>query len=249
VSCPLGRLYNKDAALEFLLSPPDGASDQRLVFSHVRSHKDLVTLSLSPNPNYSNKSAIKAQGEDVLLSSRWICPITMREMNGATKFVYNRPCGCVLSEVAMREMGESAKGTCPVCNEPTSGSTTLNPLGEEKEKMAVEWEEKKLKEKEEKLAKKGEKKRKKDKSSEESTPTVNGDHSARPVAKKPRQEDGPKRERLASRPPPPKFTVPLPEKQPVSAAVASLYVPKQPAALKATAGAEWMVKGTFHRHA
>jgi len=255
VSCPLGRLYNKDAALEFLLSPPEDASDQRLVFLHIRSHKDLVTLSLTPNPNYSNRSATKAQGEDVLSSARWICPISMREMNGAVKFVYNRPCGCVLSELAMREMGESAKETCPVCNVAlTSGPTTLNPVGEEKERMAAEWEEKKAKEREEKLAKKGDKKRKKDKLSDESsaaaTPAAtSGDDQDRPVAKKLREADGYKRERQTIRPPPPKFTIPIPEKKPVSAAVASLYASKQPKVLKATVGAEWMVQGTFHRHA
>jgi hypothetical protein len=187
----------------------------------------------------------------VLLSSPWICPITMREMNGATKFVYNRPCGCVLSELAMREMGESAKNACPVCNKPLAGAPrTLNPVDEEREIVALEWEAQKEREREEKLAKKGEKKRKKDKDRSptdtgSATPTTGTGTEGERSTKKARPEI----ERAAIKKPPPKFTAPAPQPKPVSVAVASLYLPKDAKPLRATAGSEWMVSGTFHRHA
>lgn len=195
VACPLGRLYNKEALIAYLLKPPtapDSAtpfgSDGQLVAGHIRSLKDVVTLRLTPNPNLEAPTPGGGDPEQVVVGASgerdppapFVCPVSLREMNGSVKFVYRKPCGCVLSESALREMrrsldrknhaaavsGEAVPPTaedederlvCPVDGERNSTGVTeeyitLNPKEDELEVMRDQWEARKRQEKEDKKA-------------------------------------------------------------------------------------------------
>ncbi|GAA5875726.1 hypothetical protein JCM8547_007050 [Rhodosporidiobolus lusitaniae] len=190
VSCPLGRLYNKEALISYLLNPPSSSehspfgSDGLLVAGHIRSLKDVTTLRLTPNPSLPTDGDESSKNVAVSAShvgttpwqdkpaAQFVCPISMREMNGSVRFVYRKPCGCVMSEASLKEMrkgvekkGEQAKEeekqggelssevVCPVDGETSTMPeewVTLNPKEDELERMKEAWEAKKQKEKEDK---------------------------------------------------------------------------------------------------
>ncbi|GAA5991032.1 hypothetical protein JCM10908_006511 [Rhodotorula pacifica] len=211
VSCPLGRLYNKEAVIAFLLNPPSSApdsttpfgSDGQLVAGHIRSLKDVVTLQLTPNPNLVDashpdaadpQSGDRQQQQQTLLGvanerdppAPFVCPISLREMNGSVKFVYRKPCGCVVSDSALREMrkshdkkndtphsstehaqneAEDERFVCPVDGERNKPGVveewvTINPKEDELELMRDRFEARKRQEKEDKKAAKAAAKRK-----------------------------------------------------------------------------------------
>jgi hypothetical protein len=242
VADALGKIYNKAALLEFLLAPPPSpdvpvstrpfGGDGLLAAGHLRSLKDVQTLKLTPatsNAQQSIASASNAEsgGQVEFGKARWECPITMRGMNGAIKFVYIKGCGCVASEVGLKEVAgtqspssdadsaDTAKrAVCPICAAKLPGSTvelvTLNPVGEEKAKMASAWAEKVAKEEKEKADKKAAKKKKRK--------GVADDEDAEKEAKK---------AKTAQAQPAPSINRNLPSmpetKKPVSKAIASLY--------------------------
>ncbi|KAJ2488466.1 Replication termination factor 2 [Coemansia sp. RSA 2050] len=103
----LGRLYNRQAVLEYLLDRTvygDGRS-----ICDIQSLKDVKTLNLAPNPSKKSSSP----GQPV---AQFVCPITMKEMNGNSGFEFVWSCGCVFSAQARRELPESA--ACIVCDQP-----------------------------------------------------------------------------------------------------------------------------------
>lgn len=192
VSCPLGKLYNKEAVISYLLNPPSATehspfgSDGLLVASHIRSLKDVTTLRLTPNPSLDESNEAETEAtthgggtSEQMRASPFVCPISLREMNGSIKFVYRKPCGCVISEVALKEMrrGQEKKGeaaqkedqgelsderVCPVDGERSEKPeewVTLNPKEEELETMQALWEAKKVREKEDKKAAKAAKRK------------------------------------------------------------------------------------------
>lgn len=59
VSCALGRLYNKEALIEYLISrkvkgrAAGTAGDADIVAGHIKGIKDVVTLNLTVNPAYT----------------------------------------------------------------------------------------------------------------------------------------------------------------------------------------------------
>lgn len=200
VSCPLGKLYNKEAVISYLLNPPSTSiestpfgSDGVLVASHIRSLKDVTTLRLTPNPSLDDahdpesSTTTPARATTVGGSTEsheaapFVCPISLREMNGSIKFVYRTPCGCVMSDVALKEMrrgqdkkGDAAKAeearggelsderVCPVDGERSDVAeawVTLNPKEDELEDMKRAWEVRKAREKEEKKAAKAAKRK------------------------------------------------------------------------------------------
>lgn len=185
VSCALGKLYNKDALLEYLLDK-SAYGDGEKICGHVRSLKvrfpvslstpapwcsfnwqDVKTLKLTPNPTPPSPSA------DPLDHARFICPLTLKEMNGQQPFVYISPCGCVLSSAGFKALssgsGSGAKEgeleMCPQCATKFSRSTdvvTLNPGVDEEEKMMERLLVKRAQEKKEKKSNGNGKKRKKE---------------------------------------------------------------------------------------
>lgn len=145
----------------------------------------MTTLRLTPNPALDDSNADETEATTLGGSGEqsraapFVCPISLREMNGTIKFVYRKPCGCVMSEVALKEMrkGVDKKGepaqkedqgelsddrVCPVDGERSAVPeewVTLNPKEEELETMVAVWEAKKVREKEEKKAAKAAKRK------------------------------------------------------------------------------------------
>ncbi|KAG0212166.1 hypothetical protein BGX28_006712 [Mortierella sp. GBA30] len=133
VACGLGKLYNRDAILEFLLDRT-AYGDGDLICKHIKSLKDVVTLQLEPNPSYSETHSPSLTNHDQEPVSRYVCPITMKEMNGKHRFVYLDTCGCVMSEQALKEVPSK---TCVKCAKPFQSYNVivLNPKPEELEGM------------------------------------------------------------------------------------------------------------------
>lgn len=135
----LGKIYNKDALLEYLLAPPPSAdnpvserpfgADGLAAAGHLRSLKDVQQLKLTPVSSTSETStstAINAisGGQVEYGKARWECPITMRGMNGSVKFVYVKGCGCVASEAGLKELaGVNAESP----KEPENEGAKLEP--------------------------------------------------------------------------------------------------------------------------
>ncbi|KTW30282.1 hypothetical protein T552_00757 [Pneumocystis carinii B80] len=114
VSCGLGRLYNKDILLEYLLSFKEKGSYKRVQqdkglsvdsdsieygVSHITTLKDVKELKLKANPAYrinstSNKKVFHGENQ----VGRWVCSVTNREINGHAKFVYLVRCGHVFND-------------------------------------------------------------------------------------------------------------------------------------------------------
>ncbi|GAA5923009.1 hypothetical protein JCM3775_006223 [Rhodotorula graminis] len=196
VACPLGRMYNKDALIAHLLAPSPAASpyglDGHQVAGHIRSLRDVVTLRLTPNPALDTSSRTAADKDDEATlagaagasdrppPAAFVCPVSLREMNGSVRFVYRVPCGCVVSDSALRELrridptpstssspddvsGGGGARACPVDGAPDDEASAaraeqyvpLNPKGEELERMREAWDVQKARDKEDKrLAKK-----------------------------------------------------------------------------------------------
>ncbi|NWI56791.1 RTF2 protein, partial [Calyptomena viridis] len=104
VACELGRLYNKDAVIEFLLDKSPDKTPMESA-SHIKSIKNVTELNLADNPAWSgDKESIKGDKYDDLQSARFICPVVGLEMNGRHRFCFLRNCGCVFSERALKEI-------------------------------------------------------------------------------------------------------------------------------------------------
>ncbi|RMB95878.1 hypothetical protein DUI87_27992 [Hirundo rustica rustica] len=104
VACELGRLYNKDAIIEYLLDKSPDKTPMESA-SHIKSIKNVTELQLVDNPAWSgDKESIKGDKYDDLQSARFICPVVGLEMNGRHRFCFLRSCGCVFSERALKEI-------------------------------------------------------------------------------------------------------------------------------------------------
>ncbi|CAM6031625.1 unnamed protein product [Sphagnum compactum] len=103
VACSKGHLYNKESVLKFLLHRQSTATrDKASAVAHVKSLKDVTTLKLTVNPN--QQSGVP-----------FICPITGREMNGRSKFLFVKDCGCVFSVAAFEELSSKLSRICINC--------------------------------------------------------------------------------------------------------------------------------------
>jgi len=180
VSCALGKMYNKDALLEYLLDKSaygDGAD----ICGHIKSLKDVTTLTLTPNPSYDPSS------DETFKHPPFTCPLTLKEMSGSLPFVYLTTCGGVFSAAGLKAVSSSSPSSssagtppndseapellgeppeakhlepCPQCAKLFSRARdvrTINPGPEEQEKM---WEKMLAAAAEAKLAKQSLKKRK-----------------------------------------------------------------------------------------
>lgn len=168
VSCPLGRLFNKDALIALLLASPDdpppfGAEGQS-VAGHIRSLKDVTELKLHDNPALADSDEAAAP---------FVCPVTLREMNGSTKFMYRIPSGTVVSEVALRQIRPAQDSTAAepadTAVDPVSGIrdpdgaqpeqwATIYPRGDDEKRAKEAWQAKVAHDRELKLLKKANKK-------------------------------------------------------------------------------------------
>lgn len=153
VACELGRLYNKDAIIEFLL---DKSADKTpmTAASHIKSIKNVTELKLADNPAWSgDKESIKGDKYDDMQSARFICPVVGLEMNGRHRFCFLRNCGCVFSERALKEIKSEV---CHKCGVPFQEEDViiLNGSKEDVEVLKKRMEDRRLKSKLEKKSKK-----------------------------------------------------------------------------------------------
>ncbi|KAI8647458.1 Rtf2 RING-finger-domain-containing protein [Parasitella parasitica] len=161
VSDGLGKLYNQDAIIEYLLDPSIYGDGDKIC-SHITSLKDTTKLNLTPNPAYnekdSNLDSATMGSLDRDLKSKFVCSVSMKEMNGKHRFVYLDTCGCVFAEQAMKEIPSRE---CVTCGKPFESQNVIviNPTKEEQEAMRKVMEEKKAKAKMERKAKKAESKK------------------------------------------------------------------------------------------
>jgi len=168
VSCALGKLYNKDSVIEFLLDR-SLYGDGENICGHINSLKDVKTLKLTPNPAPRSQDSDQDQ-------ARFICPLTLREMSGVQPFVYLWTCGCTFARAglktvavtnakAKKEQSSSPDGeskakdgdttpeelfeVCPQCAKkfsPLEDIITLNPSPEEEENLHIIMDRRKAKE-------------------------------------------------------------------------------------------------------
>ncbi len=109
MACELGKLYNKESLLEFLLDK--SKFEEAAGFDHLRGLKDVKELKLTDNPAFHKQNVVGDAYVDRLLAA-YICPITGLEMSGRHRFCYLRACGCVFAERALKEVKAEACNTC-----------------------------------------------------------------------------------------------------------------------------------------
>ncbi|MEQ2280606.1 Replication termination factor 2 [Ameca splendens] len=104
VACELGRLYNKDAIIEYLLDKSAERPNAEAV-THIRGIKDIKELNLTDNPQWEGERR-NAKGDryEDIHCSMFICPVVGLEMNGKHRFCYLQTCGCVFSDRALKEV-------------------------------------------------------------------------------------------------------------------------------------------------
>jgi hypothetical protein len=122
----------------------------------ILSLQDVKTLKLTPNPS---PPATSASPNDE--RPQFVCPLTMKEMNGVQPFVYIAKCGDVFSQSGLRAVSHPSSSSesppphgnavkddekektkqlhvCPQCASKYDGSSdirTINPSPEEEETM------------------------------------------------------------------------------------------------------------------
>ncbi|XP_037628525.1 replication termination factor 2 [Sebastes umbrosus] len=104
VSCDLGRLYNKDAIIEYLLDKTAERPNTEAV-THIRGIKDIKELNLTDNPEWEGeRRTTKGDRYEDIHCGMFICPVVGLEMNGKHRFCYLQTCGCVFSDRALKEV-------------------------------------------------------------------------------------------------------------------------------------------------
>ena len=128
--------------------------------------QDVKTLTLSPNPTPQSSEPSISDIE----RPQFVCPLTLKEMNGAQPFVYLSTCGCVFSQAGLKTVSASStlkdrdndKGKakaattdpsdaelelCPQCGKKYSRAediVLLNPSQDEEDTMREAMERKRL---------------------------------------------------------------------------------------------------------
>jgi len=144
VACQLGRLYNKETVLEFLLDK----SNTEQQFVHIRGLRDVKELKLSENPAFkADDDAKSGAGQDPCGVSPFVCSVTGLEMNGRFRFCYLLTCGCVFAERAITEVKDN--WVCFRCGVAykTDDVIPINGSEEELEQLREKMEERRLKSK------------------------------------------------------------------------------------------------------
>ncbi|GAB5359252.1 hypothetical protein AAMO2058_000528400 [Amorphochlora amoebiformis] len=99
VADQLGRLYNKEAILGYILK-----KEIKGHFSHIKSKRDYVQV--KPTISKSRSSEV---GDHPL---GWVCPVTGKPANGKRPFFLIWGCGCLVSKEAIDQLGRK---NCPRC--------------------------------------------------------------------------------------------------------------------------------------
>ncbi|XP_020339373.1 replication termination factor 2-like isoform X2 [Oncorhynchus kisutch] len=144
VACDLGRLYNKDAVIEYLLDKSADRPNSE-VASHLRGIKDIKELNLTDNPAWEGERRnTKGDRYEDMHCAMFICPVVGLEMNGKHRFCFLQTCGCVFSDRALKEVKTEI---CHKCGDPFKDENlvVLNGNKEEVEKLREKMEEKRAK--------------------------------------------------------------------------------------------------------
>ncbi|XP_042361225.1 replication termination factor 2 [Plectropomus leopardus] len=144
VSCDLGRLYNKDAIIEYLLDKTAERPNAEAV-AHIRGIKDIKELNLTDNPEWEGERRnTKGDRYEDIHCGMFICPVVGLEMNGKHRFCYLQTCGCVFSDRALKEVKTEI---CHKCGDAFKDEdiVVLNGTKEEVEKLREKMEEKRIK--------------------------------------------------------------------------------------------------------
>lgn len=124
VSDALGRLFNKDSVIEFLLPADEGneakrAEQEEMMKGTVKSLKDVVEVKFEVDTEADKERLGVGRAE------RWVCPITRIELGPASKAVYLVPCGHAFAGVAVKEVSGE---TCLQCEEPYAENDVISIL-------------------------------------------------------------------------------------------------------------------------
>ncbi|KAI9766443.1 MAG: hypothetical protein M1840_006550 [Geoglossum simile] len=117
VSDSSGKLYNKDAVLEFLLPAGDGtpgrikSDNEEVLEGRVKSIRDVVEVKFEVVKETSSVQ----RGGNIRKVEKWVCPIARKELGPGVRAVYLVPCGHAFSEAAVKEVSTE---TCLQCNTP-----------------------------------------------------------------------------------------------------------------------------------
>uniref|UniRef100_A0A8B9KK89 Replication termination factor 2 n=1 Tax=Astyanax mexicanus TaxID=7994 RepID=A0A8B9KK89_ASTMX len=144
VACELGKLYNKDAVIEYLLDKSAERPNIE-VAAHIRGIKDVKELNLTENPAWEGERRnTKGDCYEDMHCAMFICPVVGLEMNGKHKFCFLHTCGCVFSDRALREVKTEI---CHKCGDPFQEDdiVVLNGTKEEQEKLQKTMEERRAK--------------------------------------------------------------------------------------------------------
>lgn len=133
VACQLGRLYNKDSIIEYLLeskASSSTSSSTSSTVSHIKSLKDVKELKLKEKANFDKTHQASSGNER--FKAQFVCPISGLDVNGKYKFFYILSCGCVISERALKEVPNEK--ICILCSKSYNPELDLIVLnGDESE--------------------------------------------------------------------------------------------------------------------
>lgn len=104
VSDCVGRLYNKDTILEYLIQGERKEDAERITEGAVKSLKDMVEVKFELD--------IDATANEKAKYEVWKCPITNSRLGPGSKAAYLVPCGHAFSGAALKEVSSSK---CLVC--------------------------------------------------------------------------------------------------------------------------------------
>ncbi|KAF3933733.1 hypothetical protein ABW19_dt0205385 [Dactylella cylindrospora] len=128
----LGRLFNKDAVLEWLVNKEEfGDGEEVMKVAGVKGLKDLVEVKFEVAKGDEAKEAeavnVNGNGNGSGKKEFWVCPVTRKELGPGAHAVYLVPCGHAFAEAAVKEIQEDV---CLVCSEKfdkENGVVKINP--------------------------------------------------------------------------------------------------------------------------
>lgn len=125
VACGLGRMYNKDAVIKYLLQRKAAETPDQLNTlgkeydsAHIVSLKSVFDVNLD---------GCKRDEEGF-----FICPVTGRSLNGRSRAFVIKGCGCIFAEQAWKELRagdcDANEASCLVCGKRFNVKTHMIPL-------------------------------------------------------------------------------------------------------------------------
>ncbi|KAK4981493.1 Replication termination factor 2 [Elasticomyces elasticus] len=123
VSDSLGKLYNKDTILEYLLGEGEEASKSEadgILQGNVKALRDVVEVKFEVDKEATEK------GDGSVKVEVWKCPITNDRLGSGTKSVYLVPCGHAFSARAIKEVARDVESErCLQCSEPYASNDVI----------------------------------------------------------------------------------------------------------------------------